>query len=222
MYVWHKNISMAQMNARTLEILNDLHGYCGILYSNLDLLNKLRFKNKKINDKIEKCLYLVAVSFSDLNDYLDWYHEVDVQYTQQNDRETKLLTELENAKLENEKLTIELNNLQRKNEALLTALKKRNTDDTLKNFNILSSQLLDLVDRNVKNIAFGERIKNSKTFGSVTYIKDLDTDLLVKDYIAAGYKLTKELFKKYNDKYGITYHGLRLRLINAGVWKANR
>lgn len=64
---------------------------------------------------------------------------------------------------------------------------------------------------------FKKRQENKDT--NTRYIKDLSTDQLIKDYRSQGCKLTQSLVDYYNKKFGITYGGLRKRLIDAGAWK---
>lgn len=82
-------------------------------------------------------------------------------------------------------------------------------------------EVVSLVEDNASALSFSVRTKNSKGVKSPTYIQELDTHELVSRYIKADYKLTSEIVNEYKQKFGITYHGLRNRLIQAGVWKAN-
>ena len=84
------------------------------------------------------------------------------------------------------------------------------------------NKVLNLIDDNASALEFSVRAKKSKGVNSPSYIKELDTQELVSKYIKAGYKLTTEIASEYQEKFGITYNGLRNRLIQAGVWKANR
>lgn len=74
-------------------------------------------------------------------------------------------------------------------------------------------KLRDIVDDNVKSIA-----------ASMTMKKQSEVDLterdaaLTRQYVADGYKLTDETLKTF----GLTYHGARLRLIEAGVWRMDK
>lgn len=206
--MWKRHISMEVMNSETLKVLESIHESLGLVYTVTDRLNKLKFKNKTVNNDLEKLLLGIAEAFREINDYLDWYKEIEVQYIQERDRETELETELDLVRQERDKLIQELS--------------KRDTERIIKEFNGLSSRLLELVENNIKSLSLSERLKDKTGLGSPTLIKDLDTNTLVKDYIKAGYKLTDDLVNRYNEKYNITYHGLRLRLINAGIWKANK
>lgn len=84
------------------------------------------------------------------------------------------------------------------------------------------NKVLNLIDDNASALEFSVRAKKSKGVNSPSYIKELDTQELVSKYIKAGYKLTTEIASEYQEKFGITYNGLRNRLIQAGVWKANK
>lgn len=82
--------------------------------------------------------------------------------------------------------------------------------------------MLSLIEDNAAKLSFSVRVKKSKGDKSPSYIKELDTNELISRYIKADYKLTSEIAGDYQEKFGITYNGLRNRLIQAGVWKANR
>ena len=49
----------------------------------------------------------------------------------------------------------------------------------------------------------------------VKYRQDVKIDDLVADYQSEGYKLTYKIIQKY----GMTYQGLKVRLVEAGVWR---
>ena len=86
-------------------------------------------------------------------------------------------------------------------------------------------EVVSLVEDNASSLGYHVRIKRSKGCKgpkSPSYIQELDTQELVSRYIKADYKLTSEIAGEYQEKFGITYNGLRNRLIQAGVWKANR
>lgn len=65
---------------------------------------------------------------------------------------------------------------------------------------------------------------NMKKKGSENnrYIAGLRTADLIKDYISNDYHITAEMKEKYRSEYGITYNGIRNRLIQADIWKDNR
>lgn len=50
------------------------------------------------------------------------------------------------------------------------------------------------------------------------YLSNINTDVLVKDYEAAGHRLTAEVVSKH----GASYSTLRARLVSAGEWKGER
>lgn len=74
-------------------------------------------------------------------------------------------------------------------------------------------KLRDLVADNVKSISAAKVMK-----------KQAEIDLterdaaLTRQYLADGYKLTTKTL----EDFGLTYHGARLRLIEAGVWRMDK
>lgn len=83
-------------------------------------------------------------------------------------------------------------------------------------------QTLETIEENSKLIASskGNREKQKKAIGenSNRYIQEIDTDELIRVYRENNYSIPKYVKDNYHRKYGITYNGLRERLIKAGVW----
>ena len=104
----------------------------------------------------------------------------------------------------------------------LLEMEKKRADTAISKIDTLAEQnkaVLSLVEENAKTLAFHKRIRESKGSKSPNYIEGIDNTQLVQDYIQHGYNL-RAISEEYSEKYGITYGALRLRLINAGVWKA--
>lgn len=125
-------------------------------------------------------------------------------------RKDELLNERERLLAEKDKqleaLRQQLESEKEENRKMICTLTEQNT------------AVLKMVQENAKNLAFQKRLKD-KDMPSPTYIKELDTKELIRDYSNNGYKLSNEIAEKYISKYGITYAGLRLRLVKAGVWR---
>lgn len=101
-------------------------------------------------------------------------------------------------------------------------MEKQRADTAIRKIDDLAEQnkaVLSLIAENAKTLAFHKKIRESKGSKSPNYIEGIDNTQLVQDYINAGYNL-RAISDEYSEKYGITYGALRLRLINAGVWKA--
>lgn len=85
------------------------------------------------------------------------------------------------------------------------------------------NKTLETIDENAKLIASskGNREKQRSATGSNSnrFIQELDTEELIKIYRENNNSIPKDIKDMYNRKYGITYNGLRERLIKAGVWK---
>lgn len=96
--------------------------------------------------------------------------------------------------------------------------------DTLKENNkniseMVSSNkdMLDTLNDASRSVIY-TRATKKKGKDNPNYKIDIDTDILIKDYIENNYKLTSEMCSKYN----LTYQGIRLRLVERGIWKANK
>lgn len=140
-----------------------------------------------------------------------------ISLTRENANVLKLKEELEekNKKLE------ELQSLLDNKEKQLND--ERNRQDELfkmmEKLAVKNEATLSLIEENAKTLSFNKKLKDSKGKQSPNYIEGIDNTQLVQDYINAGYNL-RAISEEYFEKYGITYGALRLRLINAGVWKA--
>jgi hypothetical protein len=85
------------------------------------------------------------------------------------------------------------------------------------------NKALETIDENAKLIASSkgnrEKQRNATGSNSNRYIQELDTEELIRVYKDNNFSIPKEVYDVYHRKYGITYNGLRERLIKAGVWK---
>ena len=139
-----------------------------------------------------------------------------ISLTRENANLLKLKEELEekNKKLE------ELQSLLDNKEKQLND--ERNRQDELfkmmEKLAVKNEATLSLTEENAKTLSFNKKLKDSKGKQSPNYIEGIDNTQLVQDYINAGYKL-RAISDEYSEKYVITYGALRLRLINAGVWR---
>lgn len=94
--------------------------------------------------------------------------------------------------------------------------------------NIVSSldNVLREIEDNAKLIAGskGNRRKQANAVGNKSnrFIQELDTEELIKIYKGNNYSIPKDVKEYYNRQYGITYNGLRERLIKAGVWRGRQ
>lgn len=62
------------------------------------------------------------------------------------------------------------------------------------------------------------RLKNQgKGENSIRFNHNIDSEKLIEEYKQAGNRITSEMTRRYSAK-GITYQGLRKRLITEGVW----
>ena len=261
--MFKENISMKAMNEKTVEVLREIHHQCEGVYTEFDLLYKQMGTDEQIpldKETLHSTLALVASTFSSLNDYLNWYSDVEVEYASETDRETELQIKLEqekaksnavegamgelmkeraeafNLSLDSQKKLSERDaQIEEKNKQIADKdktianlrkqleMEKQRADTAIRKIDDLAEQnkaVLSLIAENAKTLAFHKKIKESKGSKSPNYIEGIDNSQLVKDYIAHGYKLSGEVADKYTSSYGITYGALRLRLINAGVWKA--
>lgn len=75
---------------------------------------------------------------------------------------------------------------------------------------------LEMIDSN-KELIINRRVGTGKGTGSIRYNHDLDSEKLIAEYKAAGNRITKEMRNRYK-AMGMTYQGVRARLIREGVW----
>ena len=81
--------------------------------------------------------------------------------------------------------------------------------------------VLKILYDNMSSIGLAIKMKQKGTENS-RYIKGLRTADIIQDYIKNGYHITAEMKEKYKKEYGVTYNGIRNRLIQADIWKDNR
>lgn len=253
---------MKSMNEKTVEVLREIHHECEGVYTEFDKLYKQIGTDEQVpldKETLQNTLAFVASTFSSLNDYLQWYSDVEVEYTSETDRETELKIKLEQEKAKSNavegamgelmKERAEAFNLSLDSQKKLSErdaqieekdrqiadkdktianlrkqleMEKQRADTAIRKIDDLAEQnkaVLSLIAENAKTLAFHKKIRESKGAKSPNYIEGIDNTQLVQDYINAGYNL-RAISDEYSEKYGITYGALRLRLINAGVWKA--
>ena len=260
--MFKENVSMKSMNEKTVEVLREIHHECEGVYTQFDKLNKAIGTDEQVpldKETLQNTLAFVASTFSSLNDYLQWYSDVEVEYTSETDRETELKIKLEQEKaksnavegamgalmkerteafklsLDSQKKLSEIDaQIEEKDRQIADKdktianlrkqleMEKQRADTAIRKIDDLAEQnkaVLSLIAENAKTLAFHKKIRESKGSKSPNYIEGIDNTQLVQDYINAGYNL-RAISEEYSEKYGITYGALRLRLINAGVWKA--
>ena len=89
------------MNEKTVEVLREIHHECEGVYTEFDKLNKAIGTDEQVpldKETLQNTLAFVASTFSSLNDYLQWYSDVEVEYASETDRETELKIKLEQEK----------------------------------------------------------------------------------------------------------------------------
>lgn len=260
--MFKENVSMKSMNEKTVEVLREIHHECEGVYTEFDKLNKAIGTDEQVpldKETLQNTLAFVASTFSSLNDYLQWYNSVEVEYASETDRETELKIKLEQEKaksnavegamgalmkerteafklsLDSQKKLSEIDaQIEEKDKQIAEKdktianlrkqleMEKQRADTAIRKIDDLAEQnkaVLSLIAENAKTLAFHKKIRESKGAKSPNYIEGIDNTQLVQDYIQHGYNL-RAISEEYSEKYGITYGALRLRLINAGVWKA--
>ena len=92
----------------------------------------------------------------------------------------------------------------------------KNLKVEIKELRSKNEEVLELFKDNVKSVALSKNMKQ-KGPGNPRYKKDVKTGEVEIDYIQNNFQITTAMIKKYK----MSYQGLRLRLIKAGVWKEN-
>lgn len=99
--MFKENISMKSMNEKTVDVLREIHHECEGVYTELDRLNKIIGTDEQVpldKETLQNTLTFVASTFSSLDEYLQWYNSVEVEYASEADRENELKIELEQEK----------------------------------------------------------------------------------------------------------------------------
>jgi SMC interacting uncharacterized protein involved in chromosome segregation len=147
---------------------------------------------------------LIGEAYNTIDSWSQYYHKF-------NDILTNKIEELNK---ENIELIAENNRLKKEREQLESKV------DTIVN---QLDNVLKEIEANAKLIASSkgnrEKQRNATGVNSNRYIQELDTEELIRVYRENNNSIPKEVKDVYHRKYGITYGGLRERLIKAGVWK---
>lgn len=88
----------------------------------------------------------------------------------------------------------------------------KNLRTEVKELRTLNKEVLELFHNNIKSIGLSERMKQ-KGPGNPRYKPEVETGMVIEDYIKNDYHITTEMTRKY----GMSYQGLRLRLKAAGA-----
>ena len=102
---------MKSMNEKTVEVLREIHHECEGVYTEFDKLNKAIGTDEQVpldKETLQNTLAFVASTFSSLNDYLQWYSDVEVEYASETDRETELKIKLEQEKAKSNAVAFKL------------------------------------------------------------------------------------------------------------------
>jgi len=160
------------------------------------------------NEELEVIQSYIADTFNTLDDWSKYYSLFNTILVEKTENDTKEIARLKGII---ESLEDEVSRLKDEN--------NNRVDKVVKDLN----KVLNTIEENAKLIAGskGNRAKQANAVGvnSNRYIQGLDTEKLISIYKDNNYTLTKEVKELYHRKYGITYNGLRERLIKAGVWK---
>lgn len=136
----------------------------------------------------------------------------------------KYIAQLEQKQVEDSSKSCTINNEQYNKlyQALKVIGTKYNSLGEIKELVDTLEKVLETINKNAKLIAAseGNREKQKHAVGTKSnrYIQELDTEELIKVYRENGNSIPKYVKEEYTRKCGITYNGLRERLIKAGVW----
>lgn len=212
-------------------------------YKDIKVLTERVEELSNENGKFE---VIVETAGSELKSLFEQRDELNEELRVLREREEEFNSKINNLEIVNNELRTDIEDLERNinqafiNEEELNRIitEKDNEIEELKR--IISSReeneetelvieirnMLGLIEKNATLIASsdGNRRKQKTAVGekSNRFIQEIDTEELVRLYKESGYKLTNEIKEHYRLKTGITYNGLRARLINAGVWKGKR
>ena len=155
----------------------------------------------------EDMLTLLGEAYNTIDSWSQYYHKFNVILTNR----------LEELQRENVVLLAENNRLKEEREQL-----ENKIDIVLKQLDAVLKE----IEANANLIASskGNREKQRTATGSNSnrFIQELDTEQLIRVYKDNNFSIPKDVYGEYHRKYGITYNGLRERLIKAGVWKGRQ
>lgn len=171
------------------------------------------FKNKDSIDKIRKYEIIIATLISSYKEFTSYWGEFCRTYKETEESDNEILQQMDK----------KYNWLGNKMEELIIAV-----NNNSKNLNILG-ELADQLDHSNKDMLNTlDEASSSIVYKRATKVKGennpntkrgIKTEDLMHDYIAAGCVLSNEVVAKYNAIEPVTYHGLRKRLVDAGVWQ---
>ena len=121
-----------------------------------------------------------------------------------------------------EKLFTKIQDLMLKNQEALTkeiqSLKIQSNTEEIESLQTEIQKALQIAETGQKFKQNQGRLKNKgKGENSIRFNHNIDSEKLIEEYKQAGNRITSEMTRRYSAK-GITYQGLRKRLITEGVW----
>lgn len=191
-------------------VLSNLKRELGKLKDNLPYYGEIagRIRDGQLNNEQIAIEFMSLVA--DVQDFSSYW----TSYC--NTFDIAVTKDVEKLEIENQKLKEEIARLKSENYILQEGY------DSWNELKDGINRQIQLVEDHKKLIAAsaGNREKQKHATGSNSnrFIQELDTEELIKVYRDNGYCIPKEVKNLYKRKYGITYNGLRERLIKAGVW----
>lgn len=198
-------ITVNKLVEQTAKELADVKDYAEQAYLIADKINK----NKHVTrEDIESLLVYTSNTFCIINEWEEYYNRFNTILVDKVEADSK---EIQRLKGHIETLETEIDRL------------RLESTDRVDNIVETLQSTLDTINENAKLIAGskGNREKQRLAVGnnSNRFIQKLDTIELIKVYRENNNSIPKHIKEEYHIKYGITYNGLRERLIKAGVWK---
>ena len=241
-----EGITVEALLRRTMKDLDNVTGnveQLGEAYNNLH--NELTAAGLLDTDAAQVCLYAtldymlgIKDVVDDWNRYVNAYKEVVIKQRKEDDDIAKQVEYWRGRAEQAERQVLVAN--ESVNQAVKTAGKvceeagqivndsKQIINDTV-NSGLLSraNSLMDVFERRVEVLAntdnFVRHCKAPKSGETAPkFIQEISTEELVDLYEKNGYKLTDDIVQHFNKVARISWHGLRERLIQAGVWKGRQ
>ena len=175
------------------------------------------------SDKIRRYEVIIAGLISSYSNFSKYWSKYCSLFNEAREDEDKFLTELRI------KSSLLVDNYNKLFDKLGLVVESLNTSSN--NLNYLYEAITNLDTSNNKVIAELDEAASSIVYKRATKAKGeanpntkrgIKTEDLIHDYIEAGYVLSNEVVSKYNQIEPVTYHGLRRRLVEAGVWVSKR
>lgn len=185
------------------------------------------FDTKDSIDKLRGYEIVITDLISSYNDFSSYWVKYCNMFNEANESEDKMLTAI---RIQHNNMVDTYNSLAAKMIEIIEHLNNNSNNMNIiaEAIDKLDDSVIELKDSNKDMLNTLDEASSSIVYNRATKVKgehnpntkrSINTNDLIHDYIAAGCVLSNEVVAKYNAIERVTYHGLRKRLVDAGVWQ---